>query len=164
MKFLLDANIYFAAIHDASFLAHYRDDFLRIGPRTFLSSVVMAELLQGAKGELGVVMAELLQGAKGELGRARINRATQHLERAGRVVPPTHDDWVSAGTVQGRIWDDDASLRTKRLLNDILIACASRRIDAILITENTRDFRLIQRYLPHRALTMAEVAKALPMR
>lgn len=149
MKFLLDANIYFAAIHDASFLAHYRDDFLRIGPRTFLSSVVMAELLQGAKGELG---------------RARINRATQHLERAGRVVPPTHDDWVSAGTVQGRIWDDDASLRTKRLLNDILIACTSRRIDAILITENTRDFRLIQRYLPHRALTMAEVAKALPMR
>lgn len=88
MKFLLDANIYFAAIHDASFLAHYRDDFLRIGPRTFLSSVVMAELLQGAKGELG---------------RARINRATQHLERAGRVVPPTHNDWVSAGTVPGRI-------------------------------------------------------------
>jgi predicted nucleic acid-binding protein len=149
MNFLLDANIYFAAIYDASFLARHRDNLLRIGPRTFLSSVVRAELLQGAKGELG---------------RARVNRATRQLERAGRVIPPTHDDWVSAGTVQGRIWDDDASLRTKRLLNDILIACATRRIGAILITENTRDFSLIQRYLPHRALTMDEVTQALPTR
>jgi predicted nucleic acid-binding protein len=149
MNFLLDANIYFAAIHDPGFLARHRGDLLRIGPRMFLSSVVRAELLQGAKGELG---------------RARINRATQNLERAGRVVPPTHDDWVSAGTVQGRIWDDDASLRTKRLLNDILIACATRRVGAILITENTRDFSLIQRYLPHRAMTMDEVAQALPAR
>jgi predicted nucleic acid-binding protein len=146
VNFLLDANIYFAAIYDANFLARHRDDLLRIGPSTFLSSVVRAELLQGAKGELG---------------RARVSRATRHIERAGRVVPPTHEDWVSAGTIQGRIWDDDASLRTKRLLNDILIACAARRVGAMLITENTRDFDLIRRYLPHRALSMGEVAHAL---
>lgn len=90
MNFLLDANIYFAAIHDATYLARHREDFLRIGPRTFLSSVVRSEMLQGAKGELG---------------RARVSRATRHLERVGRVVPPTHDDWVTAGTVQGRIWE-----------------------------------------------------------
>jgi predicted nucleic acid-binding protein len=149
MNFLLDANIYFAAIHDATFLARHRDDFLRIGPRTFLSSVVRAELVQGAKGDLG---------------RARVSRATRQLERAGRVVAPTHDDWVHAGTVQGRIWDDDASLRTKRLLHDILIVCAARRIGALLITENTRDFGLIQRYLPHHALTMSELTQALPDR
>lgn len=149
MNFLLDANIYFAAIHDPSFIVRHRDDFLRIGPRTFLSSVVRAELIQGAKGELG---------------RARVNRATRQLERAGRVVAPTHDDWVSAGTIQGRIWDDDASLRTKRLLHDILIVCAARRIGALLITENARDFGVIQRYLAHRALTMSELAQALPAR
>jgi predicted nucleic acid-binding protein len=149
VNFLLDANIYFAAIYDATFLARHRDDFLRIGPRTFLSSVVRAELLQGAKGELG---------------RARVNRATRQLERAGRVVAPTHDDWVSAGTFQGRIWDDEVSLRSKRLLHDILIVCTARRIGAIVITENMRDFELIGRYLPHRALTMNEVAQALPAR
>ena len=71
MNFLLDANIYFAAIHDPRFLARHRDYLLRLGPRTFLSSVVRAELLQGAKGELG---------------RARVNRATRHLERADCVV------------------------------------------------------------------------------
>jgi predicted nucleic acid-binding protein len=149
VNFLLDANIYFAAIHDAGFLERHRDALLRIGPRTFLSSVVRSELLQGGKGDLG---------------RARVSRATRHLERAGRVVPPTHDDWVSAGTVQGRIWDDDASLRNKRLLHDILIACAARRIGAILITENARDFDLIRRYLPHRALSISKLAQELSAR
>lgn len=146
MNFLLDANIYFAALHDPAFLARHRDDLLRIAPRLFLSSVVRAELLQGAKGDLG---------------RARVARATRHVERAGRVVPPTHDDWVSAGTVQGRIWDDDASLRSKRLLHDILIVCAARRIGAILLTENAEDFAAIRRYLPHRALSMRELAEEL---
>lgn len=105
--------------------------------------------------------AELLQGAKGEMGRARVNRATRSLERVGRVVPPTHDDWITAGTVQGRIWDDEAGLRSKRLLHDILIVCAARRVGAIVITENTGDFDLIRRYLPHRALSMTNVAEAL---
>lgn len=146
MNFLLDANIYFGAIHDPGFLARHRDVLLRVGPRTFLSSVVRAELLQGAKGELG---------------RARVNRATRNLERAGRVVPPTHDDWVTAGTVQGRIWDDDVSLRSKRVLHDLLIVCAARRVGAIVITENTGDFDLIRRYLAHRALSMSEVVQAL---
>jgi hypothetical protein len=95
------------------------------------------------------------------MGRARVNRATRNLERAGRVVSPTHDDWVVAGTVQGRIWDDDASLRSKRLLHDILIVCAVRRVGAILISENVGDFDLIRRYLVHRALSMTEVAQAL---
>jgi predicted nucleic acid-binding protein len=149
VNFLLDADIYFAIIHDPGYLARHREHLLHIAPRTFLSSVVRAELLQGAKGDLG---------------RARVSRATRQLERAGRVVPPTHDDWVRAGTVQGRIWDDDASLRSKRLLHDILIACAARRIGAILITENTRDFDLIGRYLPHRALSMSELAEEISAR
>jgi predicted nucleic acid-binding protein len=149
VNFLFDTNIYFAAIHDPGFLARHHDDLLRMGPRTFLSSVVRSELLQGAQGDLG---------------RARVSRATQHLERAGRVVPPTHDDWVTAGTIQGRIWDNAASLRSKRLLHDILIVCAARRIGAIVITDNARDFDLIRRYLPHHALSMSEVAQSLSRR
>ena len=146
MNFLFDSNVYFAAIHDEEFLARYRDAFLRVAPRTFLSSVVRAELLQGAKGDAG---------------RARVSRATRQLERAGRVVAPTHDDWVRAGTVQGRIWDGNPSLRTKRLLHDILIVCTLRAVGAILITEKTSDFAVIGRHLPHRALTMQELAEEL---
>lgn len=149
MNFLLDANIYFAILHDPRFLARHRDELTRIGPRMFLSSVVRAELLQGAKGELG---------------RARVTRATRSLERVGRVIAPTHDDWVTAGTVQGRIWDEDPALRSKRLLHDILIVCAARRVGAIVITENAGDFDLIRRHLEHRAMSMTDVVEALPAR
>jgi predicted nucleic acid-binding protein len=62
-----------------------------------------------------------------------------------------------AGTVQGRIWDDHASLRSKRVLHDILVVCAARSIGALVVTENVAEFALIARYLPHRAATMAEL-------
>lgn len=149
MNFLLDTNIYFAILHDAGFLERHKSDFLSIAPRTFLSSVVRSELLQGANGDLG---------------RARVSRATRQLERAGRVVAPTHDDWIRAGTVQGRIWDDHAALRSKHVLLDALIVCAARRIGAAVITENTRDFALIGRYLPHHALGVRDLARALASR
>jgi len=66
VNFLLDTNIYFAAIHDDGFVDRHRDALLRIARRTFLSSVVRAELLQGAKGDLG---------------RARVSRATRDHAR-----------------------------------------------------------------------------------
>jgi predicted nucleic acid-binding protein len=146
VRYLLDTNIYFAAIADAKYLNHYREVFSRIMPGTCLSSVVRFELLQGAKGDVS---------------RARISHVTRHLERAGRVVAPTHADWVQAGTVQGRLWDDLPSLRSKSLQNDILIVCSTRRIGALIITDNREDFGRIRRYLPHRALSMAELAGGL---
>lgn len=146
MNFLLDANIYFSILSNPKFFDRHRVHLLRIAPRTFLSSVVRAELIQGAKGDLG---------------RARIARATRQLERARRVVAPTHEDWVAAGTIQGRIWDDNPSLRTKRLLNDILIACSARRVGAIVVSENKQDFELIGEYLPLRSMPMAELALLL---
>lgn len=143
MKYLLDTNIYFAALHDAGFLEHYRATFLRIAPRTYLSSVVRFELLRGARGALD---------------RARVARATRTLERVGRVVVPLHRDWHEAGVVQGRIWDDHPSLRTKDLQNDILIAASARRIGALVVTDNMQDFALIGRFLAHRARRLAEIA------
>jgi predicted nucleic acid-binding protein len=149
VNYILDTNVYFAAIHDPSFLPRYKPTLLRIGPRTMLSSVVRAELLQGAKGDWG---------------RARVSRATRQLERAGRVIAPTHDDWLRAGTIQGKVWDDRPALRTKRLLNDILIVCALRRVGAILVTDNTADFDLIRKYLPHRALALEALGHELARR
>jgi predicted nucleic acid-binding protein len=146
VKFLLDTNIYFAAIHEPGYLDRHRPIFLRIGPLTYLSSVVRFELLQGAKGAAG---------------RERVSRATRHLERVGRVVTATHADWVTAGTIQGRIWDKDPSRRDKRLQNDILIVCAARRIGAIIITDNADDFRLIATQLPHTSLSMESLARAI---
>jgi tRNA(fMet)-specific endonuclease VapC len=144
VKFLLDTNVYFAAIYERGFLERHRNLLLRLGPLTYLSSIVRYELLQGAKGDAG---------------RTHVSRATQHLERTGRVVAPAHADWVQAGTVQGRLWDDHRSLRSKNLQNDILIVCTARRIGAVVITDNRDDFARIREYLPHRALTMTELVR-----
>jgi predicted nucleic acid-binding protein len=146
VKILLDTNVYFAAIHDARFVERHRETLLAIGPRLFLSSVVRAELLQGAKGDLG---------------RARVTRATRQIERAGRVVAPSHEEWVRAGTVQGRIWDKHASLRNKKMLHDILIVCTARRVGAVIVTDNTADFNTVRAYLPHRAVAMDELPALL---
>ena len=90
-----------------------------------------------------------------------MSKAVEPLERAGRMITPTHSDWTQAGVSQGRIWDDHPSLRAKTLQNDLLIVCSARRIGAVVITENTVDFDLIRPYVPHRALSMPELARHL---
>ena len=146
MKYLLDTNIYFDTLHDPAYLARYRVALLQITPQTLLSSVVRLELVQGARGDIA---------------RSRVGEALEPLERVGRVIAPSHADWTQAGVAQGRIWDDHPSLRTKALQNDILIVCTARRIGAVVITENKADFDVIQRYLPHRTLSMRQLAYGL---
>ncbi len=146
MKILLDTNVYFALIHEAGYLEQYQRLLMRIAPTTYLSSVVRFELLQGARGDVG---------------RAKVNRATRQLERAGRVVVPTHDEWVHAGHVQGKLWDRFPALRSKKLQNDILIACTTRRLGALLVTENLADFSLIGRLLPHHIASIDQLARTL---
>lgn len=143
MKYLLDTNVYFDTLRDPAYLARYRNALLRVTPQTFLSSVVRFELVQGARGDMA---------------RAHISRAVAPLERVGRVIAPTHLDWTRAGVTQGHIWDDHPSLRTKDLQNDILIACTARRIGAVIVTSNTHDFDVIRVYVPHRVVTLQQLA------
>ncbi len=143
MKFLLDTNVYVAAIQDPDFMIRHRAALASIAPLLYLSSVVRFELLRGARGEFG---------------RARVHRATRQLERAGRVVAPLHEDWISAGVVQGKIWDEHPRLRSKDLANDILIACAARRLGAAVVTYNRKDFELVRQYLAHKTCTIEEIA------
>jgi len=70
------------------------------------------------------------------------------MERTGRVVNPTFEDWVEASAVVTAIEEKDRGWRSKlpALLNDILIALCARRIGATLLTYNKDDFRLIRRH------------------
>lgn len=146
MKYLFDTNVYVALLTERSLLEQLTPLLHRLLPATYLSSVVHFELLRGAHGEMG---------------RARVSRATRSLERTGRVIAPTQEDWVVSGTVQSRIWDDHPSQRTKDLQNDLLIVSGARRIGALVVTENGRDFALIRRYLPHAARSLDELASDL---
>jgi predicted nucleic acid-binding protein len=143
VTFLLDTNVYFALLLDPKTGAERRAAIARAAPRTHLSSVVLAELLQGARGDLG---------------RARLRRAVATLERTGRLVAPSHADWAAAAIAQGRIWDRAPHLRTKSVLHDALIASSARRIGATVVTTNVGDFDLIRPHIDHRAISLADLS------
>jgi predicted nucleic acid-binding protein len=146
VKVVLDTNIYFALLYTPGYLDRYRETVHRLGPRLHLSSVVRSELLRGARGDSG---------------RRAVARALRGLERAGRTVAPTHEDWIAAGRVQGEIWDEHPELRSKILQNDILIICSARRAGALIVTENLADFAIVRGYLPHTAVSIAQLTAQL---
>lgn len=137
MNFLVDSSIYLRILTDGRFARRTEPALRRVAPRLYLSSVVRAELTQGARGAAG---------------RSLVDRIASDLERVGRVVAPTHTDWVRAATVQSMLWDSMPALRSKRLLADILIACGARRIGACILTANEKDFAAIDRWLPTERL------------
>jgi predicted nucleic acid-binding protein len=134
MKVLFDTNVYFEALQEGPRAEQLIVALSRWMPSTWLSSVVLYEMLCGAKSELD---------------RARVRRSVRTLESVGRVVSPTSADWARAGNVQGMLWDENPGLRQKRLQNDILIASSANRIGARVVTTNRKDFELIARFLPH---------------
>lgn len=146
MKVVFDTNIYVALLCDPDTATARRPAIERFAPSTYLSSVVLAELLQGARGEIA---------------RARLRKALRSLERSGRLVTPSHAEWVQAAQVQGAIWDRAPSLRTKKLLHDALLACSARRIGATVVTQNVEDFDLIRAHVDHRAITLAGLSETL---
>jgi predicted nucleic acid-binding protein len=144
VKYLIDSNVYFAALRGGEAGQRFFDAVRGVMPHVWLSSVVLYELLAGARGDLG---------------RAVIHRITRPLVRAGRLIAASETDWAEAGVAQSRIWDSMPSLRDKRLQNDILIACSARRIGAVVVTENTRDFTLIARHVQHVSLRTVDLER-----
>jgi len=132
---LLDTNVYLHAIKSLDGAAFFERHFLPAVFRTYLSSVVAQELYAGALDAAGVRLVERYVGA---------------LERAGRVVTPTFQDWKEAGTLVARITRKEPGRKAKvqQMLNDILLALSARRIGADLFTFNRDDFELIRRHKP----------------
>jgi len=130
---VFDTNVYVAALREGLGGASF-GRLEEAAPRTFLASVVSAELRAGALDEAG-------RRAVIELG--------QHFQRVGRVVVPTAGSWNDAGDLLARIARREPSFRTKLrgLWNDALIALSARQIGATLVTENLHDFELLRRYV-----------------
>lgn len=109
--------------------------FLPLVFRTSLCSVVVEELYAGALDEAAVRLVDRQVGA---------------LERVGRVVSPTFQDWKQAGRLVARVTRREPGRKSKvqEMVNDILLALSARRIGADLHTFNRRDFELIRRHTP----------------
>jgi predicted nucleic acid-binding protein len=130
---LFDTNVYVAALREGirgAAFARIRES----APRTFLASVVSAELRAGAVDQTG---------------RSVVLELTDRFDRLGRVVTPEARSWSLAGDVLGDIRRREPGLRDKiaSLWNDALIALSARQIGASVVTGNVGDFELLRRFV-----------------
>jgi predicted nucleic acid-binding protein len=130
-KYIFDSNVYIRCILDTEFAREHADRYVRFLPATFFASVVAQELLTGCSNDLAI---------------CRVQNLCRPFERLGRVVNPTYTDWKEAALVAVKIARKRPDLASKRiaLLNDILIALCCRRIGAVVVTLNVRDFEVIR--------------------
>ena len=131
---VFDTNVYVAALRegiDGTAFARIRDRT----PRTFLASVVSAELRAGAVDRAG---------------RLAVRELVEQFDRLGRIVTPDARSWNLAGDALGNIRRREPSLRAKvtSLWNDALIALSARQIGASVVTGDVRDFELLHRFMP----------------
>lgn len=137
-RYVLDTNLYIRAYRSmsgAEELEKYIRDFT---PSTYLSSIVLHELLVGARTEAKAhEVRDYLLGP---------------LIRAGRVITPSHGAWERAGlAVSALAKGEKRDLRTlpKSLMNDVLLAASCREAGVTLVTDNLVDFQTIEKYLGH---------------
>ena len=143
MPILLDTNIYLFAIRSERGSLFFARRFLPLVFQTYLSSIVAEELFAGALDTTAVRLVERHIGA---------------LEKAGRLVTPTFQDWKDAGKIiaQSTRKEPGRKSKTQQMLNDILLALSARRIGAEFFTFNREDFELIRRYRSFSLTTLRE--------
>lgn len=106
-----------------------------------------------AKGALkhlsAVVLLELQAGAFSKKDQRMVDKLAQNFQRAGRIVLPTVADYREGGILLRRLQDQKGyDLRKSwALVNDVLIALSARQIGAVLLTQNTKDFKTIREFL-----------------
>jgi len=131
---VFDTNVYVAALREGIDGAAFARIRART-PRTFLASVVSAELRAGAVDRAG---------------RLAVRELVEQFDRLGRIVTPDALSWNLAGDALGNIRRREPALRAKvtSLWNDALIALSARQIGASVVTGNVRDFELLHRFMP----------------
>ena len=121
-------------LRNAAFAAELRPRYVRDIPLTSFSSVVVQELLAGARTPRQ---------------RRQVAALYAPFERVRRIITPSHLVWQEVGSVVAVMLERTPQFRSKLasgLLNDILIALSGRSIGATVVTANGQDFRLIQQF------------------
>lgn len=117
-----------------------------------------------------VVIQELAAGALDKSHLQELDRVRRAYEKEGRLLVPNGEDWWLAGKVlnsllrgmkskrEGRIPKLPAPEK-QRIIRDVLIARTVRRAGAVLVTDNTSDFKMIRRFCAVRLLSGTQYFK-----
>jgi predicted nucleic acid-binding protein len=132
VKYALDTNLYIRAIRERPFAAELADFLARHSPQTFLSSIVLHEIVIGAGSPTRLREIEV------ELGRPFL--------KTRRVFTPSHRAWVHGAEALAKLAFDyglDRSKLPRSFVNDVLIAASCAEAGVTLVTDNLRDFARI---------------------
>jgi predicted nucleic acid-binding protein len=135
-RYVLDTNLYVQAFRNSAAATALEQFYLALTPHSYLSSVVLHELLVGAN-----------TPAKARQIERDIARPFQ---QTGRLITPTHQTWVDgAGALARLARQEGLELRRvpKSLVHDVLLAVSCREAGATLVTDNAADFARLQRYV-----------------
>jgi predicted nucleic acid-binding protein len=135
-KFALDTNLYIRAIREATAAAELQSFYSTFAPVTYLSSVVLHELLVGAT---SVAKSREIREA-----------VADPFRRTRRVFTPSADAWgTAADAIAAMARREKRELRSlpKSLVNDYLLAASCRESGLVLVTHNSADFEEIRRYI-----------------
>jgi len=130
-KHLIDTDLYIDLIQSGTTLPLIRELYEQDAPGIYFSSIVVQELLAGARSPAASRRVEVL---------------FRPFERTGRIVTPTHAHWKEAGNVLSKVLRQRPDLKVKlpSLVNDCLLALTARSLGATLYTRNRNDFALLQ--------------------
>jgi predicted nucleic acid-binding protein len=131
VKHLIDTDLYIDLIQSGTTLPIIRELYEKETPGIYFSSIVVQELLAGARSPSG---------------RRRVEVLFRPFERAGRIVTPNHKHWKDAGGVLAKVLQLRPDLKSKlpSLVNDCLLAQSARSLGATLYTGNRGDFAVLQ--------------------
>jgi predicted nucleic acid-binding protein len=136
-KFVLDTNVLIHAIRDASARLELADWQRRMAPHLYQHTVVVSELLVGAR--------------DGAAWSRWHERWVAPAERVGRVLVPGYGAWVRASRIVSRLTEAgymSPGGAKPSFFNDCLLAATSRELGHVIVTYNTADFELIARVEP----------------
>lgn len=133
-KYIVDTNLYVDAIRtdegNAALAAFQR----RCAPSLFQHSTIAQGVLVGARDE-------------GDYRRFHEDWVAP-FEHLGRVIEPTHAEWMRAALIMVRLVERrhrSPGGFSRSFLNDCLIAASARDQGFVLVTRNVADFALISR-------------------
>lgn len=104
-----------------------------------------------------VVLQELVAGAQDEAELKTLGVARREYEKSEKLLVPTAEDWWLVGKIiyalQKGLKSQKAGLTPKmpadekyRITHDVLIARTAKRKGVMVVTDNLKDFKAIQKY------------------
>ncbi len=132
VKLVLDTSIYIPFINQG--IAHPTIEIHQGRPLIYMSAVVMEELYAGA---FDVPSVKLL------------DKMHDTFSSMNRLIIPDAMDWQKTGKVVAQLGQKYGfeEMFLSRITNDILIAATARKIGAVVVTNNQKDFLRIREYI-----------------